>query len=122
MRRSRCSWSAFRGRPPSLAWARCWRRPSCNCWRRSRQNWARQLLPFYFDPLVVRAASESAGPPASDGWIQATIPIESRAYAQGELLRLGPEAEVLAPAELRERIAEAAAALPRLYHCPAAGQ
>jgi len=79
---------------------------------------ALQLLPFSFDPLVVRAATESAAPPDAEGWVQATIPIESLAHAQGELLRLGPEVEVLAPAELRARIAEAAAALVRLYQRP----
>ncbi|MER7849811.1 YafY family protein [Kitasatospora sp. NPDC096077] len=40
-----------------------------------------------------------------DGWTQARVPIESIDHAHGEFLRLGAEAEVLEPAELRERIA-----------------
>jgi predicted DNA-binding transcriptional regulator YafY len=79
---------------------------------------ALHLLPLYFDSLIARAATESASPPDQHGWVQATIPIESLAHDQGELLRLGPEAEVLAPAELRRRMADATAALARLYDVP----
>jgi predicted DNA-binding transcriptional regulator YafY len=78
---------------------------------------ALHLLPFYLDPLVAHAATESAGPPDRDGWVQAVIPIESLAHAQGELLRFGPEVEVLAPPELRQRLTDAAASLARLYRC-----
>ena len=79
---------------------------------------ARQMMPFYFDPLVVRAATDTASPPDEHGWVQAVIPTESLAHAQAELLRLGPEAEVLEPPELRQRMIEAAAALAHLYHPP----
>ncbi len=77
---------------------------------------ALQMMPFYFDPLVVRAATDTASPPDEDGWVQAVIPTESLAHAQAELLRLGPEAEVLEPSELRQRMIEAATALARVYH------
>ncbi|HET6856166.1 MAG TPA: WYL domain-containing protein [Streptomyces sp.] len=43
--------------------------------------------------------------PAGDGWTQARVPIESIGHAHGEFLRLGADIEVMAPAELRERIA-----------------
>lgn len=49
------------------------------------------------------------------GWRRAVIPIESLAHAEAELLRLGPEVEVLAPPELRERIAASARAMASLY-------
>lgn len=49
------------------------------------------------------------------GWRRAVIPIESLAHAEAELLRLGPEVEVLAPSELRERIAASARTMATLY-------
>ncbi|NUR31249.1 MAG: WYL domain-containing protein [Catenulispora sp.] len=49
------------------------------------------------------------------GWIKATVPIESLTHAEGEFLKLGAGVEVLAPAALRERIAETAAGLARIY-------
>ena len=50
-----------------------------------------------------------------DGWVRATVPIESLTHAEGEFLKLGAGVEVLAPEALRERIAETAAELARLY-------
>ncbi len=49
------------------------------------------------------------------GWRRTAIPIESLAHAESELLRLGPEVEVLAPPELRERITASARAVAALY-------
>jgi predicted DNA-binding transcriptional regulator YafY len=49
------------------------------------------------------------------GWVKATVPIESLTHAHGEFLKLGAGVEVLAPATLRERIAETAAGLARMY-------
>jgi predicted DNA-binding transcriptional regulator YafY len=43
------------------------------------------------------------------------IPIESIDHAAHELVRLGAEAEVLAPAPLRERLGETARRLAALY-------
>ncbi|WP_345012912.1 YafY family protein [Streptomyces shaanxiensis] len=50
-----------------------------------------------------------------DGWIRATVPIESVDHAHGEFLRLGTHVEVLAPPELRERIARTTAELAERY-------
>lgn len=58
--------------------------------------------------------------PAADGWRRTVIPIESLAHAEAELLRLGPEVEVLTPPQLRERIAATARNMAALYP-PAAG-
>ncbi|WP_042425745.1 helix-turn-helix transcriptional regulator [Streptacidiphilus anmyonensis] len=49
------------------------------------------------------------------GWRRALIPIESLTHAEGELLRLGPQVEVLSPPALRERLTTAARALAELY-------
>ncbi len=47
------------------------------------------------------------------GWIRADIPVESHAYATRQILSLGPEVEVIAPAELRKSVAKAAGAIAR---------
>jgi predicted DNA-binding transcriptional regulator YafY len=65
--------------------------------------------------LQTRAARDSAGPPDPDGRVRVVIPIESNEHAAGTLLRLGAEAEVLAPVELRRRTAETIAALAATY-------
>ena len=44
-----------------------------------------------------------------------TIPIESVDHAAGELMKLGAECEVLAPRELRDRMAALAAEVVRIY-------
>jgi predicted DNA-binding transcriptional regulator YafY len=61
------------------------------------------------------AADRTAGKPARDGWVNVTIPIESVEHAAGEIVRLGAEAEVIEPAELRARIAETAREMALLY-------
>jgi len=68
-----------------------------------------------FASAVAHAAAETAGPPAADGWVRVVIPIESVDQAAAELIRLGTDAEVLEPPELRRRIAETANGLSRLY-------
>ncbi len=78
----------------------------------------RSLLPL-LGPLPVRAAESSAGPPGADGWTRVVVPIESIEAAVADLLRFGPDAEVLEPAELRLRMAAAAHALASIYPPPA---
>ncbi|MGW8687876.1 helix-turn-helix transcriptional regulator [Streptomyces sp. NPDC055817] len=65
-------------------------------------------LPYVTEPVSVRAARESAGEPDEEGWVTVTLPVESEDVAYGQLFALGPEAEVLAPAGLRARFADAA--------------
>jgi predicted DNA-binding transcriptional regulator YafY len=67
------------------------------------------------DPAVRRAARAAAGPPDADGWVTSTIPMESLDHAAGEFLRLGDDIEVLAPADLRARLAGVAERLVRRY-------
>jgi predicted DNA-binding transcriptional regulator YafY len=68
-----------------------------------------------FDPLSSQLALESAGEPDADGWIGVVVPTESLDYAHDDLLRLGPDVEVLEPVELRERLAATARALAARY-------
>ncbi|MEV8404718.1 YafY family protein [Streptomyces niveus] len=53
--------------------------------------------------------------PVGDGWTEARVPIESVDHAHGEFLRLGTDIEVLAPAELRDRVAETVRNLATRY-------
>ncbi|TWJ32096.1 putative DNA-binding transcriptional regulator YafY [Micromonospora sagamiensis] len=72
---------------------------------------AAHILP----PAMSRAARAAAGEPDEHGWLQTLVPIESIRHGHVELLKLGAEVEVLAPAELRERMAGTAYAMTRLY-------
>lgn len=73
------------------------------------------MLPKLFDPIVVQAAVDSAGPPDCDGWRRVEMPIESIKHAEVDLLRLGADVEVLAPPELRRRFGDVVDALARIY-------
>ncbi|PZF98141.1 helix-turn-helix transcriptional regulator [Micromonospora deserti] len=81
----------------------------------------RERLREIASDVVVAAAQRSAGPPDGAGWVTVVVPIESLTHAHGDLLRLGAEVEVLAPAELRARLAATAAELAARYAPRAAG-
>jgi predicted DNA-binding transcriptional regulator YafY len=70
---------------------------------------------FVFPPEMSRVARASAGPPDATGWLVTTVPIESVKHGHIELLKLGADAEVLDPPELRERFAATARGLARTY-------
>lgn len=72
-------------------------------------------LPYAVDRAAADEALAAAGPPDADGWRTLTLPVESEDVAYGQLLSLGPELEVLAPAALRERVADAAERMRDLY-------
>ncbi|MFG1706069.1 helix-turn-helix transcriptional regulator [Nonomuraea sp. M3C6] len=74
-----------------------------------------ERLAHLMTPGVVTAAKETAQPPDEAGWTRVTVPIESIEHALGEFLRLGSDAEVLAPAELRDRLAATAKELVNRY-------
>jgi len=65
-------------------------------------------------PVAERAARAATAFDAA-GWATVTIPIESVEHAASDFLKLGVEAEVLAPAELRDRMAEIAGRLREIY-------
>ncbi|RKE05968.1 helix-turn-helix transcriptional regulator [Catellatospora citrea] len=72
-----------------------------------------ELLPHLMGQAVVDAVA--AGEPQPDGWILARVPIETDSHAEMQFLRLGVQVEVLAPAELRGRIAATVTELARTY-------
>ncbi|MGW0391868.1 helix-turn-helix transcriptional regulator [Streptomyces sp. NPDC003042] len=75
----------------------------------------RRRLPDNLPPEVVRAVESTATAVGDDGWVEAVIPTESTQHACGELLRLGGDVEVLAPAELRQAMADTVGVLARAY-------
>ncbi|HEX4361645.1 MAG TPA: WYL domain-containing protein [Pseudonocardia sp.] len=99
----------------------------------------RELVPLLLGSMEARAVAEAvaasavgpgtepgaepgtepaAGPgtePGAGGWLTVTLPIESTRHAEAALLRLGAEVEVLAPPELRARMAHTARALAARY-------
>ncbi|MFJ9819283.1 helix-turn-helix transcriptional regulator [Streptomyces sp. NPDC101151] len=74
-----------------------------------------RLAPGARLPGPAGEAVRANGRPEADGWIRATVPVESVDHAHAEFLRLGTDIEVLAPAELRERIARTATELADRY-------
>jgi predicted DNA-binding transcriptional regulator YafY len=110
-------------RPPDFSLAEFWRTRSAELraalWRAEAtvrlSPRGLELVPMLLGQLEARAVAESAGVPAGDGWVTATLPIESTRHAESVLLRLGADVEVLAPPELRERLAAVARALVARY-------
>jgi predicted DNA-binding transcriptional regulator YafY len=74
-----------------------------------------RMLRYVVEPYAVREATAAAGEPGPDGWVRTRLPVESVDVAYSYVMRLGPEAEVLGPPELRERLADAARRLGELY-------
>ncbi|MGW8634930.1 helix-turn-helix transcriptional regulator [Streptomyces sp. NPDC055793] len=86
------------------------------CWKAFQAGFRARL---HTADALVRLTPEGARrlgvTPAGDGWTQARVPIESIDHAHRDFLRLGADVEVLAPAELRDRIAETARTLATRY-------
>ncbi|MFF4589729.1 helix-turn-helix transcriptional regulator [Streptomyces sp. NPDC001388] len=86
-------------------------------------HWSGYLVDFrsrlHTGEALVRLTPEGARrlgvTPAGDGWTQTRVPIESIDQAHQEFLRLGTDVEVMAPAELRDRIAETVRTLATRY-------
>jgi predicted DNA-binding transcriptional regulator YafY len=64
---------------------------------------------------VEAAVAKSAGRPDRRGWLRCTIPVESGDFGIGELLRLGKDLEVLAPAALRNEVKQTLRRMLRSY-------
>ena len=79
--------------------------------RLSARGW--EMFSSHVLPLVARAAEESVV--EDGGFFVVTIPIESLGHATGMVLRLGGEAEVLEPVQLREQVASEVRSLAALY-------
>jgi predicted DNA-binding transcriptional regulator YafY len=63
-----------------------------------------RMLPDVIPSEALRAQLAAAGPAAPDGSRELELRLESEAVAASQLLALGDEAEVLAPAGLRQRL------------------
>ncbi|MEV0178906.1 YafY family protein [Streptomyces sp. NPDC050625] len=74
-----------------------------------------RLAPGARLPGPAGEAAVSNGLTDERGWTLATVPIESVDHAHAEFLRLGTDIEVLAPVELRERIARTVTELAETY-------
>jgi predicted DNA-binding transcriptional regulator YafY len=66
-------------------------------------------------PAVRRAVDAVTVNPEPGGWTELAIPVEEFGFASRELTRIGCEVEVLAPAELRARMADIARKMAALY-------
>ncbi|MCB5167613.1 WYL domain-containing protein [Streptomyces bambusae] len=62
-----------------------------------------------------RALAVGGAPDGADGWVRATLPVDSLDAAEREFLSLGTDVEVLGPPELRARLARTAATLAERY-------
>ncbi|MGW8767614.1 helix-turn-helix transcriptional regulator [Streptomyces sp. NPDC055815] len=60
-------------------------------------------------------ALAATGTPEPDGWTRATLPVETPEHAHDTFLGLGAEVEVLAPEDLRDRIAATVRTLSARY-------
>jgi predicted DNA-binding transcriptional regulator YafY len=78
----------------------------------------RKLLPHLVDPVAARDSLEGATEADADGWVTVRLGVETLDVAYSQLFGLGPEAEVLAPPKLRERMRAAARELAARYETP----
>ncbi|MGW6919106.1 helix-turn-helix transcriptional regulator [Kitasatospora sp. NPDC054939] len=109
-------------RPPGFDLAGYWAESSRRLEARLRQGTARlrlspraqRLLPMQFGAVGVQAL-EGAGPADDEGWVEVELSVESPAVAVSDVLRLGAEAEVLGPPELRRALADTVALLAARY-------
>ncbi|GAA3446760.1 transcriptional regulator [Planomonospora venezuelensis] len=75
----------------------------------------RRVLRSAADPAALPDALASMGEPDGQGWVTVRLPVESYEVAYGQVLRFGPDAEVLDPPGLRALMAGAAARMTALY-------
>lgn len=76
--------------------------------------WAVEMLAYLTSPFVhAHAAIDETAD--AEGWRRGVLPVGSLREAEIQLLRFGASVEVLAPPELRARMAEVAGEIGRLY-------
>lgn len=99
-------------------WARSSREYEANTYRDSAtvalSQRGRSLLDL-LGPHVVAAVANSAGDPDARGWVRCSIPLETADFGIRELLRLGDDVEVIAPARLRTRMVQTLERMLRPY-------
>ncbi len=76
---------------------------------------ARAVAPFYLGAVGATAVHDASAPLDADGWQVVDLPVEAGAPALGELLRFGPNVEVLEPADLRREVADAIRTMGAIY-------
>ena len=76
---------------------------------------ALEMTAYILAPEMSRVARDRAGAPDEAGWLVTEVPIESIRHGHIELLKLGADAEVLAPPELREQFVATAHDLVARY-------
>jgi len=82
----------------------------------------RRLAALRGQPQGLRIRAAAGRPPGRPDWVEGTVRIDSLSAALHDLLALGPEVEVLHPAELRAAVAAAASATAALHQAgPGAG-
>ncbi|GHG35980.1 MULTISPECIES: helix-turn-helix transcriptional regulator [Amycolatopsis] len=72
-------------------------------------------LPDILGPRAARLVARTLEPEDAEGWQRAEIPLESVPHAAAGLLRLGADAQALAPAELVAHMGKTIRAMARLY-------
>lgn len=75
---------------------------------------AQRLLPAKFGANGEQALA-AAGPPDQNGWVEVDLRVERQAVAVHDVLRLGADAEVPGPPELRTAVAETVTRLAARY-------
>jgi predicted DNA-binding transcriptional regulator YafY len=106
-------------RPADFDLATYWEQSSAQF----KANLPRYRATLRTEPAVVRrmraegryARIEHEGQPEADGRVQLEVLLEGQQHAREYVLGFGAQVEVLAPAELRVQIIEAAAAITALY-------
>jgi predicted DNA-binding transcriptional regulator YafY len=99
-------------------------------WEESQSGYAERVYRHWVDVRIsprglelltlisaytARRGRELAGPADEHGWVETRVPLESIRFAEHRLLRLGADVEVLAPTELRDRMAAVVTELAARY-------
>jgi predicted DNA-binding transcriptional regulator YafY len=74
-----------------------------------------ERLPDVLGAARARAVIAAAGEPDADGWLTLRLRLEDIWHAAPQMLRLGADAEVIEPPELREAVATAAREMAARY-------
>ncbi len=71
---------------------------------------------YFLSPFQIDAIRASADLPDDSGWLTVDVPTESVDHALWDVLKMAPYMEVVAPQELRQRVAETAIRLAGMHH------